>query len=318
MAGMTPRGYYGYPTSPTSRYPVVGATPRSAPTSTGAGMSGGIATGPAVLTPQGQATQNQQVRDSRNQQLSALEQQRQQQLATQAAQLALQQRQHAFQQEQAAAGHQSALLGNMDNYRETESNPNGVSLRVGAGGGGTSGTGTRGPGGSGGGTPPGIPPELLDALKPIPPPPFPTPPPLPPRTPYAQPTLEDPAQAFAGTKDISGRQGVAAVRALRDLMTRRGLSDSGMEAEQEAAILATVANANTEADRDARTRNVERLNQFALANAGLGSGERGQDTSYGANTFGSQAGYGASIYGSQTSQRNNALDALMRWYSRVY
>ena len=185
----------------------------------------------------------------------------------------------------------------------------------------SSGSGSRstsGTGSGGGGTPGAIPPELLAALQPQPPPPFPQPPPLPARTPLAQPTLEDPAQAFAAAKDVSGRQGVAAVRALRDLMTKRGMSDSGMETEEEANILSNVANYNVDADRAARSRNVDRQNEFALANAGLGSGERGQDASYGSNTFGTQAGYNANIYGTQAGQRNNALDALMRWYSLQY
>ncbi len=55
------------------------------------------------------------------------------------------------------------------------------------------------------------------------------------------------AKAFANAKNISGRQGQAAIRALHDTMTRRGMSDSGLEAEGEANILGDVANFNSDA-----------------------------------------------------------------------
>lgn len=55
------------------------------------------------------------------------------------------------------------------------------------------------------------------------------------------------AKAFANAKNISGRQGQAAIRALHDTMTRRGMSDSGFEAEGEASIMGDVANFNSDA-----------------------------------------------------------------------
>jgi len=55
------------------------------------------------------------------------------------------------------------------------------------------------------------------------------------------------AKAFANAKNISGRQGTAAIKALHDTMTRRGMSDSGFEASGEADILGNVANFNSDA-----------------------------------------------------------------------
>ncbi len=244
----------------------------------------------------------------------SLEQQKQQNLVNSSNQLAYDQRAQAFRQEQDVFNRAQMLAGNSNNPLQLESDPSGLSMTIGnqaSGGSGTrnpsSGTGTGGPG--------TIPPELLEAFKPLAPPTLPGAPALPARTPLAAPTLEDPAQAFAAAKDVSGSQGQAAIRALRDAMTARGMSDSGLENELGASILGQVATYNADADRSARTRNVDRMNEFALANAGIGSGERGQDTGYNSNTYGTQAGYGADIYGSQVSQRNNALDGLLRWYA---
>lgn len=96
------------------------------------------------------------------------------------------------------------------------------------------------------------------------------------------------AKAFANAKNISGRQGQAAIRALHDTMTRRGMSDSGFEAEGEADILGNVANFNSDAafrsDLADDTRNWEAAQlgfQGALSqrNADMGyltSGYQGQ------------------------------------------
>lgn len=83
---------------------------------------------------------------------------------------------------------------------------------------------------------------MLDALKgqPVP---RETPPAIPGQVAPPKPTAQSPASsmAFAQYKDQSGRIGKAALRALKDQMTERGISGSGIEGSLTADILGQVA-----------------------------------------------------------------------------
>ena len=79
------------------------------------------------------------------------------------------------------------------------------------------------------------------------------------------PGLSGPSGAFSHAKDVSGRTGAAAIRALKDQMTRRGMSDSGMEAEGEANILGNVARQQADAEYGAVEKDYDQrfeANQF--------------------------------------------------------
>ena len=65
------------------------------------------------------------------------------------------------------------------------------------------------------------------------------------------PQVPMPNSGFAHAKDVAGRQGNKAIDALRNMMTRRGISDSGVAATGEANILGQVARQGAEAEYDA-------------------------------------------------------------------
>lgn len=126
-----------------------------------------------------------------------------------------------------------------------------------------SGDGSDGGGGSrssggGGGSAPAAPAQRdpqLDALiagltqqqAPVPPPAYVGPP----QVPQAE-------GMFAHAKDVSGRVGNKALDAFRNLMTKRGMSGSGMEAEGEANILGDVATQQSNAEYDQANLNNSR------------------------------------------------------------
>lgn len=104
--------------------------------------------------------------------------------------------------------------------------------------------------------------------------------PPPARTPLPAPVLEDPRAAFGMAKDTAGRTTNAAIKALRDLMTSRGMSDSGMEAEGEALLVGDAARQMRQAEFDALTRNTDRQNDFSQFGYTGSSNERGTDMDY--------------------------------------
>ena len=65
------------------------------------------------------------------------------------------------------------------------------------------------------------------------------------------PQVPSPVSGFAHAKDVAGRQGNQAIEALRNSMTRRGISDSGMATMGEANILGQVARQGADAEYDA-------------------------------------------------------------------
>lgn len=64
--------------------------------------------------------------------------------------------------------------------------------------------------------------------------------------------------AFAHAKDVAGRVGNKAIEALRNSMTRRGISDSGLAAVGEANILGNVARQQSDALYDETQQNTAR------------------------------------------------------------
>lgn len=116
----------------------------------------------------------------------------------------------------------------------------------------------------------------------------------------APPTKQaDTAKAFANAKNISGRQGAAAVRALHDLMTRRGMSDSGLEAEGESAILGDVLRFNSDAAFRSDLADDERNWEAAQLGYQGALGQRNADM-----------GFLTSGYQGQVQQRGQDLDRL--------
>lgn len=125
------------------------------------------------------------------------------------------------------------------------------------------------------------------------------PPPPPPQiaAPVAPTRAANTAKAFANAKNISGRQGQAAIRALRDTMTRRGMSDSGLEASGEADILGNVANFNSDAAFRSDLADDERTWEAAQLGFQGALGQRNADMGY------LQGGYQG-----QLQQRGQDLD----------
>jgi hypothetical protein len=107
------------------------------------------------------------------------------------------------------------------------------------------------------------------------------------------------ANAFANAKNISGRQGAAAIKALHDTMSRRGFADSGMEVEGEAGILGDVANFNSESAFKADLADDERTWDAAKLGFEGALGQRSDDM-----------GLATTGYQGQIAQRGQDLDKL--------
>ena len=120
------------------------------------------------------------------------------------------------------------------------------------------------------------------------------------RTPApAVPELTGPSAAFSRAKDASGRTGAAATRALKDLMTRRGMSDSNMEAAGEAQILSGVQQQQAGAEYDAADQDAAR--RWESAKLGYGG-----DTDY--NNL---------MYQSQVANQQRQQDMIMQLLSQI-
>lgn len=96
------------------------------------------------------------------------------------------------------------------------------------------------------------------------------------------------AKAFGNAKNISGKQGAAAIRALHDVMTRRGMSDSGLEAEGEAGIMGDVANFNSDAAFRSDLADDDRSWEAAQMGFQGALAQRSGDMSFLSNNFGGQ------------------------------
>ncbi len=103
-----------------------------------------------------------------------------------------------------------------------------------------------------------------------------------------QPSVPSTSGAFAHAKDVAGRQGNKAIEALNNLMTRRGMSDSGMAAEGAANILGGVG--RQQADAEYQAANTDNTRQWEANQLGYqgqmaqnamgyqgGIAQRGQD-----------------------------------------
>lgn len=105
---------------------------------------------------------------------------------------------------------------------------------------------------------------------------------------------------FAHAKDVSGRVGNKALAAFRNLMTKRGMSDSGMEAEGEADILGQIANQQSDAEYD--QANINNSRQWEANQMGY-QGDMGQ----------SALGYQGAI-----QQRGQGIQALLQLLNMRY
>lgn len=118
------------------------------------------------------------------------------------------------------------------------------------------------------------------------------------QSPHIQPPAPVPAPqvpslqgAFQQSKDIASRQGNKALEALRNLMTQRGMSDSGMSTVGEANILGNIARQAAEGDYRGREVDTGRqweanqmnyqglMNQQQMGYQG-GIDQRGQDMNW--------------------------------------
>lgn len=155
------------------------------------------------------------------------------------------------------------------------------------------------PGGGQGGPPPIDMTQIMDLVKNLKGDPVPreTPPQPLAREADLTPAAEQPSASlgFARAKDASGRMGAAALRAMRDEMTSRGISGSGVEADMTSGILGDVARGQSdaafqqslEADRqgyDAKKTSYQgrlnqRTNDMGLVGTGFHGGvtQRGDD-----------------------------------------
>lgn len=114
------------------------------------------------------------------------------------------------------------------------------------------------------------------------------------------PQVPSTSGAFAHAKDVSGRTGNKAIEALRNSMTQRGISDSGMATMGEANILGNVARQQSDAEyQAANTDNTRQWNANQMAYQGdLGQNEM--------------------EYQGAIAQRNQSLQALFNLMQQLY
>lgn len=135
---------------------------------------------------------------------------------------------------------------------------------------------TAGGGGGGSAPPPMDQNSILDILKGLTQQETPAPPA---REQAPTPTAQPPSQslAFARAKDQSGRVGNAALRALKDQMSERGLGDSGIEAQLSAGILGDVGRSQSDAAFQQQMMAENQGWQAAQQGYQGGISQRGQD-----------------------------------------
>ncbi len=108
---------------------------------------------------------------------------------------------------------------------------------------------------------------------------LPTPPQIPGPTPPTR--TAGTAQAFARAKDISGRQGAAAIKSLKDAMSSRNMGDSGMEAELTGNILSDIARFNSTAAYNSALVDDDRTWEAAKLGFQGALGQRSTDMDFG-------------------------------------
>lgn len=106
--------------------------------------------------------------------------------------------------------------------------------------------------------------------------------------------------AFAHAKDVSGRVGNKAVEALRNSMTQRGISDSGMATMGEANILGNIA--RQQADAQYQAANTDNTRQWESNQLGY-QGDMGQN----------QMEYEGAI-----AQKNQSIQAILNLMRQFY
>ena len=116
----------------------------------------------------------------------------------------------------------------------------------------------------------------------------------------APPTVPNLSSNFGQAKDVSSRVGNKALESLRNMMSRRGISDSGLAVEGEANILGNVARQQSDAEYEAARTNTGR--QWEANQLGY-QGDLSQN----------QMGYQGAV-----GQRNNDLQFLLSMLSRLY
>lgn len=119
------------------------------------------------------------------------------------------------------------------------------------------------------------------------------PPPIKPPSRQPHPTVPSTVNALAPAKEATGRIGNKALEALRNQMTRRGLSDSGFAEEGEANILGNVARGQSQALWDAAS--LDNSRQWEANKLGYG---------------GDQA-YDEMVYSGQLGQRGMDIQMLL-------
>lgn len=124
------------------------------------------------------------------------------------------------------------------------------------------------------------------------------PPPSLPRTP--PPVVPSTKGAFAHAKDVSGRTGNKALEALRNSMTARGISDSGLAAVGEAEVLGNVARQQSDAEYQAA--NIDNSRQWEANQLAYQGNMRHDEMEY----------------QHAMNQRNQSLQALFEMFNRLY
>lgn len=191
--------------------------------------------------------------------------------------------------QQRARDSQYSMMGDPNNPRTS----NGLEMTISSpGGGGGSSSGSRGGVQIGGGIYPDISSAFAAMQQQAPQVP------APPRV--GPPTVPSTSGAFAHAKDVSGRVGNKALEALRNQMTQRGMSDSGMATMGEANILGNVARQQSDAEYQAA--NIDNTRQWEANQLGY-QGDMAQ------NELGYQGGI---------QQRGQNMNAFLALLSRLY
>ena len=115
-----------------------------------------------------------------------------------------------------------------------------------------------------------------------------------------------PSLAFSRAKDVSGRIGNQAIRALKDQMSSRGMGGSGQEGELTAGILSDVGRYQSEAELRQAMTEEERAFQRAMAEYQGGITQRGQDLGFLGGNYGGNITQRGQDYGG----RNDAFQIL--------
>lgn len=126
-----------------------------------------------------------------------------------------------------------------------------------------------------------------------------------------------PSPAFSRAKDVAGRQGTAAISALKDVMSRRGMGNSSMEGREGANILGSIAQHLTDVEFQDTTNREDRAFEAAKAMYEGNITQRGQDVNYLGTGRGQDVDYASNKYAGAVDQRGQNINQQSNWMNLI-